>query len=59
MLGTLKYRHCVNEHEHCEYDEVKTGKRFRCNQLTNKNLNGDAALDVKDNASKVVCADLP
>lgn len=29
MLGTLKYRHCVNEHEHCEHDEVKTGKRFR------------------------------
>lgn len=29
MSGTLKYRHCVNEHEHCDYDEVKTGKRLR------------------------------
>jgi hypothetical protein len=29
------------------------------NQLTDKNLNAEAALNVKDNASKPGCADLP
>ncbi|MDH6146924.1 hypothetical protein OKW46_000846 [Paraburkholderia sp. WSM4179] len=29
LLGTLKYWHGVDEHEHCEDDEMKPGESFR------------------------------